>query len=78
MQNEKDEFLVHFGRVIREQRKKMGLSQVVASDQLDIDYRHYQNIEGGKINLRFQTFRKIMHFYRFDIQFVALKQEVAA
>ncbi|HAG90315.1 MAG TPA: hypothetical protein DCL41_00495 [Bdellovibrionales bacterium] len=42
----------------------MGLSQVNAAHQMKIDYRHYQNIEGGKINLRLDTFLKLIDFYQ--------------
>ncbi len=42
----------------------MGLSQVAASEKMQIDYRHYQNIEGGKINLRLDTLIKLINFYK--------------
>jgi hypothetical protein len=33
---------------------------------MHIDYRHYQNIEGGKINLRLDTLIKLVKFYNLD------------
>ena len=44
----------------------MGLSQVTAAQNMRIDYRHYQNIEGGKINLRLDTLMKLVKFYNLD------------
>lgn len=59
-----NEFLKDFGTQLKKRRKAMGLSQVNAAHQMKIDYRHYQNIEGGKINLRLDTFLKLVDFYR--------------
>ena len=44
-------------------KRRRHLSQVRAADQIGIDYRHYQNIEGGKINIRLDTFLKLVDFY---------------
>ncbi len=52
-----------FSDQIRAARKAKALSQVEAAEKLKIDYRHYQNIEGAKINLRFDTFLKLIDFY---------------
>lgn len=57
------QFLSELGKQIKTNRKRMGLSQVNASQMMDIDYRHYQNIEGGKINLRLDTLLKLFKFY---------------
>jgi|GEM_PF-1367017 transcriptional regulator with XRE-family HTH domain len=59
-----NEFLKDFGQQLKKRRKAMGLSQVNAAHQMKIDYRHYQNIEGGKINLRLDTFLKLIEFYQ--------------
>lgn len=59
-----NEFLKDFGMQLKKRRKGMGLSQVNAAHQMKIDYRHYQNIEGGKINLRLDTFLKLIDFYQ--------------
>ena len=69
MQNEPTDtqkFLVEFGKLLKKTRKSMGLSQVNASAEMRIDYRHYQNIEGGKINLRLDTMMKLIKFYNLD------------
>ncbi len=60
---EMDTFLKEFGQTLKTTRKGMGLSQVTAAQNMKIDYRHYQNIEGGKINLRLDTMMKLVKFY---------------
>lgn len=63
---EMESFLKEFGKALKTTRKQMGLSQVTAAQNMRIDYRHYQNIEGGKINLRLDTLMKLVKFYNLD------------
>lgn len=63
---EMENFLKEFGTQLKATRKQMGLSQVSAAQNMHIDYRHYQNIEGGKINLRLDTLIKLIKFYNMD------------
>jgi transcriptional regulator with XRE-family HTH domain len=63
---EMEAFLKEFGKQLKATRKQMGLSQVTAAQNMRIDYRHYQNIEGGKINLRLDTLIKLVKFYNLD------------
>ena len=63
---EMEQFLKEFGKALKTTRKQMGLSQVTAAQNMRIDYRHYQNIEGGKINLRLDTLIKLVKFYNLD------------
>ncbi len=63
---EMEAFLKEFGKSLKTTRKQMGLSQVTAAQNMRIDYRHYQNIEGGKINLRLDTLMKLVKFYNLD------------
>lgn len=48
-----------FSRIIKKRRANLGISQVDMASMLDISYRHYQDIETGKINLRLDTIVKI-------------------
>lgn len=48
-----------FSRIIKKRRASLGISQVDMASILDISYRHYQDIEAGKINLRLDTIVKI-------------------
>src|SRR6185312_11283864 len=63
---EMESFLKEFGKQLKTTRKQMGFSQVTAAQNMHIDYRHYQNIEGGKINLRLDTLIKLVKFYNLD------------
>lgn len=58
-------FLQDFGRLLKKTRKAQKVSQAQAALEMGIDYRHYQNIEGGKINLRMDTFLKLVKYYNF-------------
>lgn len=69
---DKKTFLEMFGIKCKAARKKMGISQELAAEQIKIDYRHYQNIEGGKINIRMDMFIKIINFY--DFEFAVLEK----
>lgn len=57
----------YFGDLFRAGRKAKGLTQVRAAGQMKIDYRHYQNIEGGKVNITWDTLKKICDYYGITI-----------
>lgn len=48
-----------FSRIIKAKRSELKIGQVDMAALLDISYRHYQDIETGKINLRLDTIVKI-------------------
>lgn len=64
------EFVLEFGKKIKARRKEMGLSQVRAAEHMRVDYRHYQNIENGKINVRLDTLILLTDFYGLKFQIV--------
>lgn len=47
----------------RKKRKALGLTQQQASKALGLNYRHYQDIERSKVNLRLDTVCKLLTFY---------------
>jgi DNA-binding XRE family transcriptional regulator len=47
------------GKNIREARRKAGLRQIDIETRAGITYRHYQNIEAGKINVGITTLLKL-------------------
>lgn len=61
------QFLKILAEAIRQKRKEMGISQVSACREIGVDYRHYQNIEGGKINMRIDTMLLLMQFYKISM-----------
>jgi predicted transcriptional regulator len=51
--------LHHFGEDIRRLRKVLRLSQEAFSERAGIDSRHFQDIEGGKVDVGYRCLRKI-------------------
>lgn len=49
------------GVALKKVRRKLGLSQVKFSHLAGVDYRHYQNIEGGKIHTKIDTAIKVLN-----------------
>lgn len=66
-----EEFKKEFGALIRKTRKARGWSQIKCAVNCDIDYRHYQNIEGGKISLRVDMLLKLCQTLGISIQMVS-------
>lgn len=61
-------FLKEFGKKLKIARKGMNLTQINASAVLGMNYRHYQDIEGGKINLKLDTLIKLVNFYKISCE----------
>lgn len=70
------QFLKILGARCREVRKSRGLSQKVAAQRAGIDYRHYQNVEGGKVNMRIDTMLNLMGFYNLSLGIFVTPEEV--
>lgn len=60
-------FLKELGKILKGLRKDKGLSQVEFSKELGINYRHYQDLEGGKSNLKMETLFNLAKFYNLSI-----------
>ncbi|MBT7609950.1 MAG: response regulator [Bacteriovoracaceae bacterium] len=60
-------FLKELGRILKVLRKDKGLSQVEFSKELGINYRHYQDLEGGKSNLKMETLFNLAKFYNLSV-----------
>ncbi len=48
-------FLKEVGQNLREARKRAGLRQVEVETKAGVAYRHYQDIEAGKVNVSLAT-----------------------
>ncbi len=48
-----------FARMILQSRKTLGLTQKSASEKIGIDYRHFQDIEKGKVDIRMSSLIEI-------------------
>lgn len=60
-------FLIELGKILKTLRKDKGLSQVEFSKELGINYRHYQDLEGGKSNLKMETLFNLAKFYNLSV-----------
>lgn len=56
---ELDEFLIFLGLWIKAKRESEKLTQEQVSEKTGIEYKYYQKIEAGKINITFETFHRI-------------------
>ena len=54
-----NDFLIKFGKIIKEKRKKTGLSQEDFAYKVGIDRAYYSSIENGKHNLSLLQIKKI-------------------
>lgn len=64
-----DIILKQLAMQVKAARKRMGITQIEAAYRLRVDYRHYQSIEGGKVNLRFNMLLRIIRFYGLEKDF---------
>jgi transcriptional regulator with XRE-family HTH domain len=51
--------LKDLGRSVRRARTSAGITQEKAASQADIDYKRYQRIEAGTVNLTVRTLHRI-------------------
>lgn len=68
MSDNSDDFLKKFGQMIKIRRKEKNVSQVQAAHDMKIDYRHYQNLERGKVNFRADMLLKLLNYYDLGVQ----------
>ena len=48
-------FLKEVGQNLKQARKKLGMRQIEVEGKTGVSYRHYQNIEAGKVNVTLDT-----------------------
>lgn len=63
-----DGFLQRLGQNIQESRKKAGLKQMDVHSRTGLTYRHYQNIEAGRVNVTVETLHRLAGLFRCRIQ----------
>jgi transcriptional regulator with XRE-family HTH domain len=63
-----DNYLRQIGKNIRSARVKAGLAQVEVHERSGITYRHYQNIEAGKVNVSLQTLFRLARLYQTKVE----------
>lgn len=57
----------NIGDCLRWLRHNRGLTQRDCAEQLEINYRHYQNIETGKAEIKLSTLHSICSYYQLDL-----------
>jgi len=61
-----DSFVTMLAKAIKVRRSTMNISQFEASEKIGINYRHYQNIEAGKVYPKLNTYLLLLNFYKLD------------
>ncbi len=60
-------FLKSLGKIFKDLRKQRGMSQAEFAKEMQINYRHYQDLEGGKSNLKLETLFNLAKFHELSI-----------
>ena len=60
---------------IKSMRERRGLRQVEVSELGSLDYRHYQKIEGGYVNLSIKTIHRICEILKIDLATLLARAE---
>jgi transcriptional regulator with XRE-family HTH domain len=61
-------YLKQVGKNIKGMRIQRGLTQQDVSSQSGLSYRHYQNIEAGKVNVTLETLFRLSMLFRTSVQ----------
>jgi transcriptional regulator with XRE-family HTH domain len=48
-------YLKEVGLNLKQARKKIGMRQIEVEEKTGVSYRHYQNIEAGRVNVTLET-----------------------
>jgi transcriptional regulator with XRE-family HTH domain len=60
--------LRQLGKNIKAARVECGLKQVEVYEGCGLTYRHYQNIEAGKVNVTVDTLIRLSNLFKVSIQ----------
>jgi transcriptional regulator with XRE-family HTH domain len=63
-----DSLLGQLGRNIRAARIRCGLKQVEVQEGSGITYRHYQNIEAGRVNVTVETLCRLAKLFNMPLE----------
>lgn len=61
-------YLRQVGKNIKTARNQAGLAQIEVHEHTGITYRHYQNIEAGKVNVSLETLFRLAKLYRTGVE----------
>jgi transcriptional regulator with XRE-family HTH domain len=60
--------LKQVGENIKKARRRRGLRQVDVNEKIGVNYRHYQNIEAGRVNLTIDTLCRLARLFRVSLE----------
>lgn len=63
-----NEYLRVLGKKIRAARVQAGLRQIDVNERIGLTYRHYQDIEAGKVNVTIGTLCRLSRLFETDIK----------
>ncbi len=73
-----DHFLVRLGHRIKAARVKCGLRQVDVEERIGLTFRHYQNIEAGRINISIETMYRLANLFKMKVDDLMPKDDSMA
>jgi len=62
------QYLQQVGRNIKAARVRRGLRQVDVEEQIGLEYKHYQKIEAGKVNISLETLYRLAKLFRVSVE----------
>ncbi len=60
-------YLKQVGRNIKAARVRRGLRQVDVEEEIGLEYKHYQKIESGIVNVSLETLYRLAKLYRVGV-----------
>jgi transcriptional regulator with XRE-family HTH domain len=60
--------LRRLGRNLKEARRVAGLTQIEVHSRTGITYRHYQNIEAGRVNVTLETLVRLANVFHVTLE----------
>jgi transcriptional regulator with XRE-family HTH domain len=61
-------YLGRVGKKIQKARKTAGLRQIDVNQRIGLTYRHYQDIEAGKVNMTIGTLYRLSTLFKANIR----------
>ena len=61
------QYLKQVARNIRAARVRRGLRQVDVEEKIGLEYKHYQKIEAGKVNISLETLYRLAKLFKVEV-----------
>ena len=63
-----DDYLKHVGRNIKDCRQGNGLRQIDIQEKIGLEYKHYQRIEAGSVNVSLETLYRLSVVFNVEVE----------